>query len=128
MNTLNRTKARTIASAFTAGNDAMELPAITMTDLAQEIAEQEFCKDMDTFSDWLAGSSGEREQSVYWGPISTRELMGIALWGRCTPEQTHAAMRTIRRRYLTEYAEQVAEKVETPLEREICRREYNEER
>lgn len=120
--------AQQIAKHFIQGNDAMELPAITLTDLAQEIAEQEFCKDMETFSDWLAGSSGEREPSVYWGPISTNELMSIALWGRCTPEQTHAAMRTIRRRYLTEFSEQVAASQETPLERELCRREYNEER
>ncbi len=99
---------------------------MTMTDAAQvawQMAEAEFCS-AERFGGWIESASHEKKLSVFWGEISTAEVMHLALWGygadgkELTHVQTHAAMRTLRRRYLAEHAEQIAERA-TELKRGI---------
>ena len=89
--------------------DKAEPRAVTRAELARELAETELCH-AEPFGAWLECCSEQREASSYWGPISSYELLHIALMGKGTPEQTHAAMRSLRRRFLRDHAYELAQR------------------
>lgn len=80
---------------------------------AIESAEQDVAAMVDEIADYLCGNcTGEREPSDYFGPISNAELLQVAFKLDSKPEQIVAAMRILRRRYLTDRAGLVARLVE----------------
>ena len=92
------------------------LPEVTET--AIQIGREQVSQDVDSFADWLACASSEREDCAYFGPISSHDLIAeIVMQQRATDQQIAEAMREIRRRYLADNQERVmriAEKAMQP--------------
>lgn len=67
-----------------------------------DMAEERYTQDVETFADWVACASEEREPSVFWTSISSAELVRVGLSGKCTPEQAQQAWIELRKRYLAD--------------------------
>jgi hypothetical protein len=78
-----------------------------LADWAIEQGEQKALDSAETFCDWLCGAPDEREQSAYFGPISTWELQSLLLNPQSNDAQRKAACDEMRKRYLAEKAEWV---------------------
>lgn len=89
-----------------------------VTEAAIQIGREQVCQDVESFADWLACASSEREDCAYFGPISSHELIAeIVMQDRATIDQVGQAMREIRRRYLEDNQKrvmQIAEKAMQP--------------
>ena len=60
------------------------------------------------FYAWLESASTERAMSAFWGSISNAELRALLL-GTLDYEQYVAVMATLKRRFVQEHSEQIAE-------------------
>lgn len=64
------------------------------------LAQETLCDDIAHYGLWLESSSTEREQSRYFGSISTQELAQLTLNRAANDEQLAAACRELRERFL----------------------------
>jgi len=60
------------------------------------------------FYEWLASARTDREMSAFWGSISNAELRALLLVN-LSFEQYVAAIATLKRRFVQEHSEQIAE-------------------
>lgn len=77
---------------------------------AHAVAEEEACNDVEQFGSWLACVSDDREPSVYWGPISTPEIVRTMLSGMANAQQCEMLCRELRDRYLKEFEKQIEQR------------------
>ncbi len=94
----------------------MSQPMTDPAQIAWEMAKAEFCT-AERFGGWIESASYIRESSATFGPISNGELMALALRMHSTI-QVYNCISTLKRRYLAEHAEQIAERA-TELTRGI---------
>lgn len=120
MNAATQTEFNAVAADWTKGNPfrrnlETEHPAVTFPERVREMAEDDFLTP-ENIGEAIACASTERESSVYWGPISTAELVKIMFGrpGNANAEQIEQARITFRRRLFAEHAEAIAE-IETRL-------------
>lgn len=80
--------------------------AFTAEEHAIELAEEKFLT-AESIGSWIESCSHEREESAYWGPIASEELIRIIFGDKATPEQRDQAVITIRRRFFQENHEEI---------------------
>lgn len=90
--------------------DLKDPQAYTAQEHAVELAEEQICT-AERFGGWLQSVDDVRHMSATWGMIGNAELVTLALSRWSVPEQTHAAIRTLRRRFLAEHCEEIAQTV-----------------
>jgi hypothetical protein len=86
--------------------DRAEVRPVTATH--RKLAEERYTKDVELIADWLNTASDEREQSDFWGPISTTELAQLLFSGALNQEQCKAASDELRKRYLDDNEARIA--------------------
>jgi hypothetical protein len=83
-------------------------PAFTLEEISWEMAEEKFLT-AERIGSWIESCNCERESSVYWGPISSEELILIIFGDKANSEQRNQAVITIRRRFFAEHPAEIAE-------------------
>lgn len=77
--------------------------------LCVQLAEEKVCQDVGLIADWIAGSDDVREMSAYFGEISTPEIVRLMFNGRCNKDQALAAITELRKRFVADKQEFIAE-------------------
>lgn len=79
-----------------------------ITAMERQIAEEKFTNDLFLVADWVHSADENREDSDYFGPISTAELLRLCFGGKTNEQQSKAALDELRKRYLEENESRIA--------------------
>lgn len=88
-------------------------PAVTASEMAYEMAEAEFLASPAKYAAWLESVNGDRHMALWFmAPMSVGELMAVQNNPNAEMRQSYAASRELRKRYLKDQCEYIAERSE----------------
>jgi hypothetical protein len=74
----------------------------------RQMAEERYTNDLYLLADWIHSADESREDSDYFGQISSAELVRLCFGGKTNEQQSKAALTELRKRYLEDNKSRIA--------------------